>query len=364
MWSFNNPVTIKFGVGMLSQIGGIVRGRRYCLVTYDEPVFHGIADRIRSAAGNPVLVVNDVKPNPDFVELEQSCARFASADGSPEVIVAVGGGSVMDAAKVLAAAGGDFGRVRRYLETGQGGDELRHTPIIAVPTTAGTGSEMTCWATVWHSAEQKKYSLARTDLYPECAVVDAELMLGLPKSLTISTGLDALSHALESIWNVNQNPISTTFAISAAKDMLEVLPALVDKLDDLKLRDRAAKAALMAGIAFSNTKTALAHNISYPITLRHGVPHGEACSFTLPAILRCVVGRSESCDQALKAIFGDDLALGAKRLDAFFDRLGIPTSPSNYGVSEEEWQEIVDLAFAGERGKNFIGTRERFHMHA
>ena len=96
------------------------------------------------------------------------------------MIVALGGGSAMDTAKVVAASDGDFARVRNYVENGKGADKLGRTPIIAVPTTAGTGSEVTCWATVWDTANKKKYSLARPELYPEAAILDPELTLGIP----------------------------------------------------------------------------------------------------------------------------------------------------------------------------------------
>ena len=117
------------------------------------------------------------------------------------------------------------------------------------------------------------------------ALIDPDLMLSVPAAVTVSTGLDALSHALESIWNHNANPISDTFAISAIEDILECLPRLEQDLGNRELRARMALAALKAGMAFSNTKTALAHSISYEMTLRHGLPHGIACSFTLPLVL-------------------------------------------------------------------------------
>ena len=156
--------------------------------------------------------------------------------------MALGGGSVMDAAKVLAAADGDFDKVRRHLETGAGGEALGRIPIIAIPTTAGTGSEVTSWATVWDTTAKKKYSLSRPNLYPEVALVDPALTLGLPRSVTVSTGLDALSHALESIWNVNANPVSSALAEVAAREVLEALPLLADDLGSEVLRTRLARA--------------------------------------------------------------------------------------------------------------------------
>ena len=122
------------------------------------------------------------------------------------MIVALGGGSAIDAAKALASSPRNFQPVRRFLVEKKGAEALSAVPIIAVPTTAGTGSEVTCWATVWDTEASKKYSLSRRELYPEMALVDPLLTLEMPLDLTVSTGLDALSHALESIWNRNANP--------------------------------------------------------------------------------------------------------------------------------------------------------------
>jgi len=360
MWSYRNPVEIDFGAGSFARLPALIAGRPYALVTYGEPVFAALADRLAGLAGAPAVTLDRVAPNPDFAQLPGSCRRLGEAENRPRVIVALGGGSVIDTAKALAAAGDDFGRVRRFLETGSGAEDLLALPIIAVPTTAGTGSEVTCWATLWHAAADRKYSLLRPNLYPEHAVIDPELLLDLPRDLTISTGLDALSHALESLWNVNANPVSRSLAIAAAREMLAALPLLVSNLTDLELRSRVARAALLAGLAFSNTKTALAHSLSYPVTLRYGVAHGIACSFSLPMVMGGAIGASPACDQALREIFGPDLAAGAKRLAVLLTGFGVSPDPGDHGIDEAAWRSIVEDAFAGERGRNYIGTQERF----
>jgi phosphonate metabolism-associated iron-containing alcohol dehydrogenase len=273
--------------------------------------------------------------------------------------VALGGGSVIDSAKVFAAAAGDFEKVRTYLETQKGAERLSATPIIAVPTTAGTGSEVTCWGTVWDEVNCKKYSLARPNLYPTHAVVDPVLMAGKSRQLTISTGLDALSHSLESLWNVNSNPVSANHAVFAARKILDVLPKLARDLGNIDLRSQMAMAALFAGLAFSNTKTAVAHSLSYPITLRHGVQHGVACSFSLPMILRSAGGVTELCDSSLRQIFGPDLAGGATLLEDFLVKLGVSCNPASYGIERQEWRELIVDSLEGERGKNFAGSKER-----
>ncbi len=359
MWTYENRVRIRFGAGSLNGIGDLVQGRAYCLVTYDEPIFHGIARRIAATAGPATLTIDNVIPNPDFHMLTESCARFAAAQPVPKVIVALGGGSVIDTAKVVAAGGSGFAAVKRHLEDGAGADALTSIPIIAIPTTAGTGSEVTSWATVWDTDSGRKYSLSRRSLYATDALIDPELMVGMPRALTVSTALDALSHSLESIWNVNGNPVSTNHAVNAATEILDSLPGLVDDLGNLDLRIRIARAATFAGLAFSNTRTALAHAISYPITLRHGTPHGIACSFSLPMVMRSVIGASPDCDAGLRRIFGSNLRAGADRLGEFLVNLGVSVDKADYGVDDGEWRELIESAMTGERGRNFIGSRER-----
>lgn len=361
MWRFQNPVKILFGQGCFNNIGDSLKGRAYALTTYGDPVFDSYSKQLHNLTGIPALTINDVSPNPDFKDLERQCNRWANAKEKPEVIIAVGGGSVMDTAKVLAAASGDFSKVRSFLKTGANADQLvTTTPIIAVPTTAGTGSEVTSWATVWDSDENKKYSLNLPTLYPEVTYVDPELTAQLPVNLTISTALDALSHALESIWNKNRNNISTLYAIEAVQRVVRYLPELTQKPDSLDLRSQISLAALYAGLAFSNTKTALAHNISYPITLELGVVHGIACSFTLPKILESVIGESSEIDGAISRALNAPISECPAILEEFINGLGVSTRYQDYGISSESWQDIVEAAFRGERGKNFIGDEQKF----
>ncbi|WP_439498525.1 iron-containing alcohol dehydrogenase PsrA [Bosea sp. (in: a-proteobacteria)] len=356
-WAYWNPVRIRFGAGLFDEVAGLIGNRRWALVTYDQPIFRELSARLARTAGEPVATITNIETNPDCADLVTSCRLFGAAAQRAEVIVALGGGSMIDAAKVLAASGGDFETVRRHLveKTPLAANAI--VPIIAVPTTAGTGSEVTSWATVWDSANGSKYSLAHPGLYPETAVLDPALTVGAPRGLTLATGLDALSHALESIWNVNGNPVSANYAVEAAREIIETLPRLLDRLDDVELRARQARASLLAGLAFSNTKTALAHNISYDITLKTGTVHGIACSFSLPIVMGWAMGAQSQCDAALRRIFGSDLHAGAERLTAFLQDLGVDTDPSAYGVSPGEWDRLVEKALEGERGRNFIGRQ-------
>ncbi|MGI8894881.1 MAG: iron-containing alcohol dehydrogenase PsrA [Casimicrobiaceae bacterium] len=357
VWTYANPVRVEFGPGALSRIAARIGGRRWALVTYDLPAFKAKAAEIAATAGKPIVTIDNIVANPDFADLVGSCRQYAEADPAPEVIVALGGGSIIDAAKVLAASDGSFDTVRDHLTTKTPLDARCITPIIAVPSTAGTGSEVTSWATVWDSANGQKYSLANAALYPKAAIVDPALALSAPRALTLATGLDALSHALESIWNVSANPVSATFAVEAAREVIAVLPALMQDLTSLDLRARQARAALFAGLAFSNTRTALAHNISYDITLKQGTPHGIACSFCLADVMQWSIGCDLVCDSNLRKIFGEDLRASVT-LRSFIESLGVATQPSAYGLNDNEWRMLIERAMAGERGRNFIGRAD------
>ena len=138
-WTYNNPVKIIFGAGSFDRINRLIDGRRYCIVTYGESYFSSLIDRLALSAGKPRMIVKDVAPNPDFALLIEQASRFSSLPYPPEVIIALGGGSVIDTAKVLASCGDDFERVKTFLILKTCEDSLLQIPIIAVPTTAEIG---------------------------------------------------------------------------------------------------------------------------------------------------------------------------------------------------------------------------------
>lgn len=357
-----NPVRSVYGAGSLASLPTLLGGRRAVVVTFPEARALGLVRRLEQLLGDRLHgVLDDVRPNPDVAELRGVYDAFwAQPEGeAAEAIVAVGGGSAIDTAKALmvATASGRFDEMIAALAAGGGFRPARVRTLIAVPTTAGTGSEVTPWATVWDRGAQKKYSLHLPQTWPTAAVIDPELMLSLPAGVTLQSGLDALSHALESIWNVNANPMSDTFAIAAVHEVLDTLPGLLHRLDDLELRGRMALAALKAGMAFSNTRTALAHSISYEMTLRHGLPHGIACSFPLPMVLERAIGRRADRDAVLERALGP-LETAPRRLSAFIEGLGVKTRFSDYGVGDDEAEAMVAHALTGARGRNFIGQPE------
>ena len=357
---YHNPVAIHFGAGCIAELPAILDGRRAVLVIFPEARALGLTARLGALLGSSLAAVEDrIEPNPDVANLASMYEAFWRDHATVEAVVAVGGGSAIDTAKALMVGtpSGRFDELLALLAKGGTFKPHRVKALVAVPSTAGTGSEVTPWATIWDRAAGRKHSLHLPETWPEAAIVDPELMLTLPASVTVQSGLDALSHALESIWNVNANPLSDTYAVAAAREVMGTLPALLADLGNRELRARMALAALKAGMAFSNTKTALAHSISYEMTLRFGLPHGIACSFTLPMVLERAAGADPARDAVLAAIFDGDLAGAPGKLREFLRAVGVKTEFADYGVDEKESIRMVSHALEGVRGKNFIGNR-------
>ncbi|WCM26290.1 iron-containing alcohol dehydrogenase [Sphingomonas sp. QA11] len=359
-WAYHNPVRLHFGSGVFDALADAIGGRTFILVTHPDAPLQPWRARLAELAGEPLLAIDNVEPNPSLAMLRRICTQVGAATHEPELIVALGGGSVMDTAKFLAAGRGRYAPVVQYMETGER-LARRALPIVAIPTTSGTGSDLTKWATVWDPERKRKLSLNRDDLYAEAVFVDPRITESLPWPVTLASGLDALSHALESIWNRHATPVTRSFAVAAVRDIMAGLRRLHEDPRDGTAREKMALGATLAGLAFSNTQTALAHNISYPITLEHGVPHGIACSFCLPEVMIAAIGADAACDAALAELF-DDLDQAPARLRHFLAGLGVAAGPETLGIGPDEWHEIVDAAFAGPRGRNFVGARSRFPL--
>ena len=224
-------------------------------------------------------------------------------------------------------------------------------PIILAPTTAGTGSEITPYSTVWDMDEKKKYSLHLPNLFAELALYDPVLTLSAPKDITVQTSLDTLSHALESIWNKNANEITIYFAVRSAKLVIDNIVRLSNNLENIEYRDMQMKACMYAGLSFSNTQTALAHAMSYYITANKSIAHGIACSFTLPMLIDNIIGEYDFIDQAIIEIFGE---LSSAPLRMIMSKLNISTNFSDYGIDEHELIELKRSLVNNQRAGNSL----------
>jgi alcohol dehydrogenase class IV len=293
----------------------------------------------------------DVIPNPTFDGCKKAIefSRDKKCDG----VIAIGGGSVMDTAKsVMASVGTTIMDVADLLAIKE--PFSNRVPSIFIPTTHGTASEVTMWATIWDMKNKKKYSLSHTELYPDIAILDGSLTLSLPLDISLITTLDALSHGFEAIWNKNANPQSTEYAIEAICSILENAVKLKNKLNDVELRRRLLRASNMAGLAFSNTKTAAAHSISYPLTACFGIPHGIASSITILPLLKI---NGEEIKEPLKTI---QSKLNIPHIDSLSNIIhqihnNVPKfTLRQWGVKKQHLDRIAEQSFTQGRMDNNI----------
>lgn len=285
-WSFYNPVAVRAGVDVFRDLKKWIPAGKTLLVT--DAIFTkiGRAEMIAEMLGRDNLVLFDAgKSNPELDDIDKACRDFR--DGDFSAVIAMGGGSVIDVAKVLSVMLDGEGGVTldEIFRKGKKHDMNSRLFLAAIPTTAGTGSEVTPFATVWDSASGKKFSFASEVMFPSIALLDPSLTLSLPEDVTLYTALDAISHALESLWNRNTNPVSESFAMHSLKMVRGALPLVLKRPDDIMIRARMQWASMLAGLCISQTKTAIAHSISYPLTLKLNMPHGLSCGFTLGALI-------------------------------------------------------------------------------
>lgn len=282
--------------------------------------------QIGKACGEPILVLDGVRENPSLQDLSLLEGKLAPYRGKELAVVALGGGSVMDSAKTIAAAlaeGADMKRVETHARSDSPLPSAWKIPsLYCIPTTAGTGSEVTRTATLWDSDTGAKFSLSDERLFPKAAILVPSLLTTASRELTLSAGLDALSHAMESVWNIHHNPVSDSLAADAISRIHRHLPLALESSDPQNFHELQT-AALLAGLAISGTRTALAHSISYPLTGRFGLRHGLACSFTLPEIAAFTLPSNATRGRILANAFAaSSLELFPEELRRWMENLG------------------------------------------
>lgn len=344
--------------------------RKFLLVT--DPFFaeNGVADAVRAgleSAGTEVVgVFSDVPPNSE-VEVVKRCAVAATAGGA-EGIVVLGGGSAMDTAKaanIVFSLGGDL--VADY--SGSQTIPRALKPLIAIPTTAGTGSEVTSSAVIFDEATQRKLSFNDSFLRPQLALLDPELTLSLPPKATAMTGMDALTHAIEAYTSAQANPMSDALAMKAVKLIRTNLLKAVERGDDLEARSHMMIASNMAGIAFDHAMVGVVHAMSHATGGIAHVPHGLANSIYLPYGMEYnlevaadrYAGLARRLGVDTSAMSAPEAARAAvqavRELRAALKRAcGLPDRLREAGVAEGQLEEIA--ATAVEDGASFFNPRE------
>ena len=353
MASIALPRIMRVGGGAVDEIGEVVAGlglARPLVVTDKFLVGTGAVDRMVAqleAAGLQPAVFAETVPDPTTASLEAGVAAVAEHDA--DCVIGFGGGSPMDTAKALGLLARQGGHMRDYKAPRDNiGPAL---PVIAVPTTAGSGSEATQFTVISDSETDEKMLCPGLAFLPVAAIVDYRLTLTMPPRLTADTGVDALTHAIEAYVSRKANPFSDSLALVAIGTIGQVLRRVYADGQDAEARERMMLAATQAGIAFSNSSVALVHGMSRPIGAHFHVAHGLSNAMLFPAVTEFSVDAAESryadCARALGATSADasdataaaDLVVALKELCRDVE---VPT-PKSYGIDKQTWDERVPV---------------------
>ena len=282
----SQPVRIEFGEGKAERIQdlankyGFTKGILICDKLF---VNNGYAQKIIDITDSLVDIYSDITPNPLLSEVKKACALIKEAKA--DYVVAMGGGSSMDLAKFACAMVNEDGNILDYFYNRKSFTK-KPIPLIVIPTTAGTGSEVTSVSVCTNDENGDKVANAREVFFAHTALVDPNLTHSLPPFVTATTGLDAMAHAFEAYWCKAHNPISDGLAIAALKKIFANLLTAYKDGKNAKAREEMSLGSLIAGLAFAPTRTAGVHACSYPLSMYMHLCHGEACAFTLDSFIR------------------------------------------------------------------------------
>lgn len=340
-WEFNLPVKLAFGNNRHEQIFDYIceiGGEVGVLVCSRSFAGNGLADKLVKLSGGKIKAVfSDIRPNPTTDNVN-ACVDVMRSIGA-DFAVALGGGSPMDCCKAACAIAKGDDKIEAYHSGGKAISADEAIPMIAVTTTSGTASEVTNISVLTDLAKNLKQPMNDPAMYPKIAVIDPVLTLTVPPQITASTGLDVLSHAIESYWATLNQPICSACSVYAARLVFEYLERAYNHPDDLLAREKMAEASIVAGVAFSHPRTTGSHACSFPLTNIYGVPHGEACAFTLDYFVKFNAKHADE-DGRITAFARD---CGFDTPDAMADeiaamkrRMGMRTNLSQIGCTTDE----------------------------
>lgn len=358
LYSLKMPKEVFGGINALSQIETITRDIRKAVVFTDKGVqAAGLLDKpleLLGRSGTEIVVFNDLPAEPTCDQAQAVIDRFKKEKA--DFIVAVGGGSVMDIAKLASVAATSRYGVRELLEEPAIAEKTVKT--LMIPTTAGTGSEATPNSIVTVPEKELKVGIINTEMIADYVILDAEMIRKLPLRIAASTGVDALAHAIECFTSKKATPFSDLYALKA----LELILNNIEKActDPKALEEKAAMllASFYAGVAITASGTTAVHALSYPLGGKYHIPHGVANAIMLVPVMKF---NEPACTELLADVY-DRVNIGGAagdvkekaawiidRMDKIVSNLEIPTSLKDYGVGQDDVEELVKAGMEVQR---------------
>lgn len=346
---------IEFGIGAIGQLPGHIArlgGTRVLLVVDPGLIAAGVADTVTTVLEHAEVaftLYTDVEPEPEANGVHAGARHCV--EGGHDLVVAVGGGSALDTGKAIALMATNPGHIRDYagldVPAGEG------LPVIAVPTTAGTGSEVAIWAVISEKGRDDKYGVGGRQLTADIALCDPKLSVTLPPRQTAVSGMDALAHALESYVNKATQPISEVLSEKAMSLIAHSLRDAVWRGDQLPPRTDVQLASTMAAMAFNCTRLGVGHALAMPLGAHNKIPHGDLMSILLPEAMRFNVVANVDKFAAIARIFGEPVGMmsreaaahaGVEAVDRLASDIGAPRRLGPYGVREQDLPELAEEA--------------------
>lgn len=355
-FNFYQPTRIRFGWGCVNEIGKVIArmGKRCLLVTVKPfPALEHVFEKVKSLcieAGIEIFHFDGVIPNPtnDCVNIGAEMAKYNKID----VVLGVGGGSSIDTAKAIAVGATHEGDVWNYRLGQQRFESKKVLPIIAVPTTAGTGAEVTNMSVIKNPDEKFKSALADWTLTPRVSFIDPELTLTVPPHITASTGFDAFCHSFESLLNKNASDFIDLLAIDSLRKVIKYLPLAIKNGSDREAREALSYAATLGGILITNIGTTLPHGISMAIGGHVSeIMHGESLAIMYPEINQWTWEHAIPKFAIVGRLFNHDLKNESDKVAAekccneinlFLKKIGMWMSLKDKNVPESEFEAIAN----------------------
>ncbi|MCG8499685.1 MAG: iron-containing alcohol dehydrogenase family protein [Firmicutes bacterium] len=342
-FKFYMPTKVCFGVGIAAEITEYVEGKNVLIVCdpflYQSGAAKKIGDRLE---GRHVAYFSEIEPNPccESVDKAANAARQIKAD----CIIGMGGGSALDVSKITACLVTNEGSIYDYYAGGKRVLGERKAALICIPTTAGTGSEVTNVGVFTNQQTGIKMPFVTDAFWADYAVIDPELTYTLPPAVTAATGMDAFCHAIEAYWNKESQPMCDMLAMEAMRLILNHIKTAYDEPCNAEARSAMLQASLMAGVAFSQTRTTGIHAISFPLTSEFGASHGIACAITLPAFMKLSCEQRADKMKRLTAYLGYDCVESfAAAIERLMESMNMPVRLRQIGVKSSDLEHIAKV---------------------
>lgn len=338
------PTKIIFAEDSSRRLVDLVKGQNLFMMCDPFLYANGTAERLANIAKvKNVSYFHEIEPNPSCQTIDK--ATELARNNKADVVVGLGGGSAMDAAKMVACLCDNEGSIFDYYSTGNRELLSRTAQLICIPTTSGTGSEVTNIGVYTNRETNIKMPFASKLFWPDIALIDPILTHTLPQIVTASTGMDAFCHAIEAYWSLNSNPVSEALSVSALRYILGNIEVACLNPADRTAREKMSLASVMAGISFSQTKTTGIHAVSFPLTSEFGASHGIACSINLTSFIRIVYpNNTEKFDCLLESLGFKTIDSFILRIEEIMKNIGLPVRLSELGVNLKDIEHIAEVS--------------------